>query len=367
MRTLIHFVSSNAWGGPERYALDICRHYKACGWRVLAVTRDVHDLDSRFAAAHIPLRHAPLRDYPDIFSGLFLRHTLRKIPQGEGIIHVHNFRDAMTALLARTIARRPDIRVVVTCHEARRADKAWSLRWVYGDIDRLIFVSDFAKSRFLSSWPDGQPPIEAEKTGVAYNSLYIPEVADGALPALPEPERGPVTAMYRGKLKPGKGLEALIDALSLLKDLKLRLRIVGDGDPDYVDAIRRRAVTRGVMERIDWVRRGADDPTALIRESHFGVFPSVEPEAFGMTNLEMMAAGRAQISTMTGGQKEFLHNEVEALEVIPADAQSLSLAMRRLATDPDLRQRLGTAAREAFKKRFSWNIFISRLDTAYLS
>lgn len=361
-RNLIHFVSANSWGGPEQYALDICRYFAAQGWRVRVVTRDTKDVDSRFREAGISLRHAPLRDYPDIFSALMLRNTLRRIPQGEGIVHVHSGYDALTALLARRIARRPDIRVVYTRHVARRADRGRLQEWVYTHVDRIIFVSEFARRRFLSAWPDGNPPILPDVMGVAYNSLYINE-EDMEYEA--EPDKGPKVAMFRGRIRPGKGLETLIDAMSLLKDVKLRLRIVGTGTPDYVDAIRRRAQMRGLTERIDWTRR-AEHPLALIRSAHFGVFPSVEPEAFGLTNLEFMACGRPQISTLTGGQKEFLTPGEDCLESRPADAVSLADAMRRLALDPTMRQRLGSAALSHFSSHFSWHIFIHRLLQAYL-
>lgn len=325
------------------------------------LTREAKDVDSRFAQADIPLRHAPLRRYPDIFSAMILRAMFRNIPAGDGIVHVHNHHDALTAIIARKLSRRQDIRIVYTRHRAQRAGDGWLHRLIYRNIDRFIFVSEFSRRRFLAAWPDGEAPIADSRWSVAYNSLPSDETE-----VAPEPSRGPVTAMYLGGIKPGKGLETLIDALSILNDVKLRLRIVGTGDPDYVDAIRRRAQRRGVMERIDWTRR-APDPHTLIRDVHFGVFPAVEPEAFGMSNLEFMAVGRPQISTLTGGQKEFLTPGKDALEVNPADAASLSEAMRRLATDPDTRQRMGAAAFETFRRRFDWSRFIARLRHIYTS
>ena len=325
------------------------------------LTRDTKDVDSRFQEAGISLRHAPLRDYPDFFSSIILRNMLRRIPQGEGIIHVHSYHDALTAIAARHMAHRPDILIVSTRHKARRGRDTWLRRRVYRAIDRHIFVSEFAKERFLSTWPAGNLPVPEERMHVAYNSLLLP---DEYLTRIDEPSKGPVTAMFRGRLKPGKGLETLIDALSLLKETRLRLRIVGTGDPDYVDAIRTRAQRRGVMERIDWIRR-ADDAIPLIRESHFGVFPSVEPEAFGMTNMEFMACGRPQISTLTGGQKEFLTAGVDVLEASPADARSLADAMHCLATETETRHRLGEAAAREYDNRLSWPIFADKIAEIY--
>lgn len=353
-------MASGEWGGPQRYALDICRHFRSQGWKVRVITRDAKAVDTPFLREGISVRHAPLRDYPDLFSALMLARMMRRIPKGEGIVHVHRYNDALTAIVARLLARRPDIRLVSTRHRADLGRRGLVRRIVYAGIDSHLFVSEFSRQRFLQVWPEGECPVAEGRMSVAFNSLLTPEPGP-----CPEPERGPVVALYRGGLKPGKGLETLIDALSLLKDVRMRLRIVGRGMPDYVDQIRRRAVTRGVMERIDWVRR-ADFPADVIAQCHFGVFPSATPEAFGMANLELMACGRPQISTFTGGQKEFLTPGADALEVAPADASSLAEAMRRLATDPALRSHMGEQARRHYTESLSWPRFLERLLPAYL-
>lgn len=379
--TLIHIVGANSRGGPELYALDICRWFKYQGWKVRVVTRDARDVDTPFQQYGISIRHAPLRDYPDVFSTLMLLPMVRLLPKDGGIIHCHRFRDCLTALAARRLANRPDVRIIVTRHRADRGRNSRILRYIYSHVDSILFVSDFAKRRFLAAWPDGRYPFDIAKLQVSYNS-QLPsdfEQRASALPTphaltamcqehlfartepAPEESRGPVTAMYLGRIKPGKGLETLIDAFGLLdKDVKCRLRIVGKGMPDYYDALRRRAEMRGVMHLIDWIR---DDTSAqnLIERSHFGIFPSIDTEAFGMANLMFMATGRAQISTLTGGQKEFLTDSVETLEIRPASAADLAAAISRLATDTDLRHRLGEAALARFRTHLSWPHFLSHL------
>lgn len=358
-RTLIHLLGATGWGGAGRYALDICRHFRLQGWKVRIVTRDIRDIDTRISAAGVSVRHAPLRDYPDIFSAMMLRGMLRAIPRGEGIVHVHSVPDALTAVMARRLARRPDIRIVATRHSAGRSDRHRMLRGVCRHIDSWIFVSEFSRARFLSSLPDDIRKSLEGKTCVGYNSLYIPDEV-----VVPEPAKGPVVAMYHGGLAPGRGLETLIDAMSLLRDTRLRLRIAGGGDPDYTDRLRRHAQNRGVMEKIDWVRR-YEDTAPLVAESHFGVFPVMSPEACGLSNLEFMAMGRPQVSTLLGGPSEYLTDGVEALAVKPADAGALAEAMRRLAEDPDLRAKMGAAARERYMRDFAWHRFIARLGRSY--
>ena len=181
-----------------------------------------------------------------------------------------------------------------------------------------------------------------------------------------EPERGPIFAIYQGTLVRGKGLETAIDALASLRDLKLRLRIAGQGNPDYLDELRRRAMARNVMEMIDW-KISPDVPDELLAQSHFAVLPSVEREGFGLPNLRVMAAGRPQICTPSGAQSEYLSDGETALFVPPADAHALATAMRRLASDATLRAEMGAAAYARYMRDLSWQSFVPKLTEIYLN
>lgn len=355
---IIHIVHGNAMGGAQRYALDICRHYVAAGHDVVALTRDAKAIDSHFAAAGVPLRHAPLRDYPDLFSSLILKPMLRAGEPGGTVVHVHRYRDALTAILARHLAGRPDVRIIVTRHISEPAKDNILRRFIYRHVDAHIFVSDFSRREFLATWPHGRYPLDTARLHVAYNSR------NESLAPVPEPPKGAVTAMFHGTLRPGKGLDTLIRAMQLLKDTRLRLRIAGTGDPDYADTLRRLAISLGVMDSIDW-NRSIPDPSALIPKCHFGVLPASVPEAFGMANMEYMAAGRPQICTFNGAQSEYLTPEVEAIAVPVSDPAALAEAMRRLYADKELRLAMGAAAAARYAQTLDWPHFISRIDKIY--
>lgn len=355
---LIHIVSSGEWGGPERYAFDICRHYQRQGWSVKVLTRDARAVDAPFAMAGIPVCHAPLRQYPDIYSARRLARMFAAIPEGEGVVHVHHYSDALTCLLARRLSGRRDIRLVATRHSAGPARDGVLSRIIYRGVDSYLFVSEFSREKFYERWHRAKAPLDRAKTAITYNSLY--PFPGGSAEAV----KGPMSAAYRGKLKPGKGLETLIDAFALLKKSKVRLRIMGKGKPDYVDSLRRRAQMAGVADQIDWSRDTDFADTTLAR-THFGVLPSSEPEAFGMANLEFMASGKPQISTFTGAQGEVLCAGEDSLEVPAGDVEALAEAILRLANDADLRERLGANALSRYTSLFSWPLFISRLHPHY--
>ncbi|MBD5355890.1 MAG: glycosyltransferase family 4 protein [Bacteroides sp.] len=358
-KTLIHILSGNRWGGVERYALDICRHFISEGWEVAVVTRDAKAVDTLFEKEGVKLLHAPIAGMFDPATVNLLLRTLRNSEEDSVTIHTHGFRNAFNALLARKISGRKDIRIVMTRHKVKKGIDSWLFRRIYRNLDAIICVSQLAADRFISTWRGKSLPFPIERLHILHNSLNL----HPATP-LPRQGKGPVCAMFHGQLIPGKGLETLIDAMSLLKGTRLRLKIVGSGTPDYVDRLRRRAITRGVMESIDW-HKYSDEPLNLISESDFGVLPSQVEEACGMANIEYMACGRPQVCSANGAQPEYITDGREGFLVTPGNPARLAEAMRKLASDTATRIRMGERAFSAFRNNLSWDSFIAALTPLY--
>lgn len=357
--SLIHIVPTNKWGGVQSYALDICRHYHEAGWNVTAVTRNAVGVDAPFAEAGVKLLQAPVRGFYDIATAMAIAKLLRELPADRPVvIHTHRYRDAFTALIAKKLSKRADVRTVSTRHTVRRGRDSWIFRRLYKMIDAHIFVSQMAYDGFRGH-TDAKLDLDPQKIHILHNSLYLPELTPTA-----EPTHGPVIALYQGALVKGKGLETLIDAMALLKKEKLRLRISGIGNPDYLDILRRRAMMRDVMDSIDWNLK-AKPSIEVCSETHFGVIPSTEREAFSLESLRLMAAMRVQVCTLHGAQTEYLADGQTALLVEPGNANALADAMRRLARDRELRLAMGYAAYKEFTGHLSWKTFINKLNNIY--
>ncbi|MDE6511762.1 MAG: glycosyltransferase family 4 protein, partial [Muribaculaceae bacterium] len=335
---VIHVLSSVMWSGVERYALDICRHCRDRGDDVTVVTRDARAVDDVFRRHGIDVRFAPLGGFLSYHAVKGICDVLAESRESTAV-HCHSTRDAFAALTARRLLGRHDIRVVLTRHYVRRAGRSPFHRFVYRNVDHMVFVSRAAFEKFFSGWHwKGRYADDDINACVIHNSLNIQ-----LQPVADEPARGPVTAMYLGRLAPDKGLEDLIDALALLKGTKIRLRIVGTGHPDYVDSLRRRADGAGVMHMIDWPRH-KENTEDFIRMSHFGVLPSVGAEAFGLSNIEFMKEGRAIICSDNGAQPEYITHGREGILVPPHDPERLAAEMKRLAASAEQRRIIGAAA-----------------------
>jgi len=180
---------------------------------------------------------------------------------------------------------------------------------------------------------------------------------------VPPPSPGnPPKALFIGRLVQWKGVDFLLRALELVPDL--RLDVVGDG-PER-NRLRTLADALGVSDRVKWWGEYPDeDLPRRMADADFLVLPSVTvQEMFGMVLLEAMAAGRPVITTaVPSGVREVNIPMETGLEVPIRDVQSLAEAMRVLAEDPSLREKLGAQGRTRVKENFT----VDRMTEAHLA
>jgi glycosyltransferase involved in cell wall biosynthesis len=155
-----------------------------------------------------------------------------------------------------------------------------------------------------------------------------------------------------------KGHATFLEAIGRLPaHLPVRAYIVGDavyqteGSQYSLEELRQLARSLGVAERVGFTGF-VHTPEATFRALHIVVHASTEPEPFGLVIAEAMACGRAVIVSNAGGAAEIVNPGVDALVHVPGDAGDLATQITTLAVNPDLRVRLGHAARATAERSF---------------
>jgi glycosyltransferase involved in cell wall biosynthesis len=112
------------------------------------------------------------------------------------------------------------------------------------------------------------------------------------------------------------------------------------------------------------VRRGVAAYTAawfaLWREADLFVMPT-RGEAFGMVFQEAAAAGLPAVGTRINAIPEIVSDGETGILVPPRDPRAIGDAMRRLIASPDLRRRMGRAARRRMERTASIDTYSNRL------
>lgn len=103
----------------------------------------------------------------------------------------------------------------------------------------------------------------------------------------------------------------------------------------------------------------------LLRAAVGAVVPSEWFENASMSVLEAMAAGKPVVASRIGGIPEQVRDGEEGLLVAPGDVDGFAEALRRLAADRELAQRLGEAARARAREVFSPEKHLETLERVY--
>ena len=204
-----------------------------------------------------------------------------------------------------------------------------------------------------------------EREGLASGSIaVIPNGVDATLvrpsPGSPRPLRTVITV---ANLRPEKSHETLVAAAALLvKDYPdLRFEIVGAGPRrEELDALVR---ARDLQHRVSFLGHREDVPALLARADAF-VLPS-RSEALPNSAIEAMAAGLPVVASAVGGLLDLVEDGRTGILVPPGNADALAAALRRLAADPLLAARLGAAAADAVRQRYSFDRMVAAFEDLY--
>jgi glycosyltransferase involved in cell wall biosynthesis len=153
-----------------------------------------------------------------------------------------------------------------------------------------------------------------------------------------------------GRIAPWKGQDLFLRAFAAsFPTGPERAVVVGTplfGEESYENELHELAQSLGIAERVDF-RGFREDIWPELASFDVLVHASVIPEPFGQVVIEGMAAGLAVLAADEGGPAAVIVDGHSGRLFRSRDAKSLVTAMGELAADPLLRERLGSAAREA--------------------
>lgn len=350
---VIHLISNPVWGGGERYALDLCKSLREHGNSVAVITRGKAAVDEPFKAAGFEPGHLPLGGIFDFVSPVLLAKVFNRI-NAPVTVHVHNFKDAATAIRAKNLCRTPSaVRIIATRHLVKAAKTGRSSQSLYNALDAIVFVSKTALDAFMST----SPQVDTAKLHVIPNAIVPFEARTEAK------NEGELRLVFAGRLTPEKGIEKLMEAFACLPENAV-LHIAGTGRGGYVQSLAKYGGHLGIDSRIVWHGHVAD-PHPLMASADIGVVPSQAIESFGLTVLEFMHCGVPVVTTSYGGPAEIITNGVDGLVADCTDSKELGRSLMTLAGDAALRRDMGDKAAQTARTRFAYSNFYSSITALY--
>lgn len=232
-------------------------------------------------------------------------------------------------------------------------------RWSYFSPDVAIQLSDFN--------PDDGGALHSKLKLVIPNGIedeYLPLNFAG------RKERMVCSILFVGLICESKGILVLIEAVRLAKNsgLRVKVNVVGKFvSEEFRQTIVDRLTSGGLSEDFEFlgVLTGHAKNEQYMNADFF-CFPTFfESESFGLVVLEAMQFCLPVIATKWRGVQSLVQDGETGYLVPPRDSRVLADRISALASDPELREKLGMNGRSQFLDKYTLEKFYARMDECF--
>lgn len=172
--------------------------------------------------------------------------------------------------------------------------------------------------------------------------------------------KGQIIGFFIGRHIPYKGLKYLIEASAELNELPIKILIAGSGE-----LTEQLTVQAADDPKIEFLGRITDsEKRSYYKACDIICFPSItRNEGFGLALAEGMYFGKPAVTfTIYGSGVNFVNLAgVTGIECPNSDSHAYAEALRKLALDPELREKMGVAARKRVEEHFTPDQFKKNL------
>jgi glycosyltransferase involved in cell wall biosynthesis len=290
-----------------------------------------------------------------------LTRIIRKVKPD--IIHAHSSKAGALSRLARF--SRPRIPVIYTPHGYAFAGyfSRELERRAYREVERalaplatrVLCVCEAEARLARTIGPDS-------RVRVVHNGIEPPSehLLDARMVDLRQ--TGP-TICALTQLRPGKGIETLIDATPGVLERHPHLKVAIWGEGSELEELRARAARVGVVHAVRFLG-SSEAPLSVLRAAEIFVHPSMA-EAFPYVVLEAMSVATPTIASDVGGIAEALVDGETGALVAPGDRRALASALSDLLANPERRASMGLAAQRRVERLFTRTTMVDGLTAVY--
>jgi glycosyltransferase involved in cell wall biosynthesis len=209
----------------------------------------------------------------------------------------------------------------------------------------VVCISDFTRSQLMSLCdPELWHKLHVIHVGIPLEQFT--NMFSAPVPTDPN-------ILLIGRQVPEKGQGILLEAVALLAKRGHHVNVTLAGDGVMKQNLERLSKRLGISARTSFPGAvGQDDICALYSQASVFCLPSFA-EGVPCVLMEAMAMKLPVVSTRITGIPELVDDGQTGLLVAPGRADLISDALERLLTDPELRRRMGVAAREKVMREFS--------------
>jgi len=170
--------------------------------------------------------------------------------------------------------------------------------------------------------------------------------------------------LFLGRIAPVKDLETLIKALSLIKEEKFYLELVGPYEEEYMKKLKSLIEELNLKEKVIFTEqiREIKEKVKKIDSAKLFILPSIR-ESMPQSLIEAMARGKAVIGSANDGAKEIIQDGKNGLLFKIGNEVELAEKIRFLISKDKKIKEIGKNAKE-YVRKFGWDKIIIKIEEA---
>ena len=240
------------------------------------------------------------------------------------------------------------------------ANELWFILYgpLFGAIGRfieIIYVKLFYRNiTFLTISKSTKE--ELVKNGVNQNKVHILPMGINTQNVKNATKEKVPSLVYVGRLSKAKGIEDALYTIYIIKnkDEKIKLRVIGRGDKEYVSYLHKLSQELNISGSVDFLGFVSEkEKFEIISSSHILISPSVK-EGFGLTIPEAGSMGVPSIVYNSLGLRDIIINNKTGIICERNTAENLSENIRMLLNDKILYEKLSQGAKKE-SLRYNWD------------
>jgi glycosyltransferase involved in cell wall biosynthesis len=345
------------WRGGQSQALLTLQGLVRAKHQVELVAAEGAELAERAAQAGITVHSSPRLGLRGWAARSLARLSARGTGEPFALAHLNEPHALTAAWLAGLHRRMP---LLLSRRIGFPLQRNWISQARFRAVERFVANSEDVAQSLVKSG------IARERISIVNEGVGIPELPNAEVRRRARKRWGIVDAEFLfgcvGAFVPEKGQRHIVEALSVVrrKHPQAKLILAGDGAcRAELESLSKRLGQENAVLFAGFVREIEEVYAAL----DAFVFPS-EFEGLGTALQTAMAMALPSISTARGALAEVVEHRRTALVVEP-NAQEFAEAMLLLMEAPELRARLGAAAREKVIERFSAERMVANTIRVY--
>jgi lipopolysaccharide/colanic/teichoic acid biosynthesis glycosyltransferase len=369
---LLHVVGDSKFGGGSVIILDLARMARDLGWEVDVLTTDPALIkvleENGLGVVYLEAIWRDIRPVRDLRGLWKLYRFLRRNPYT--LVHTHTSKGGFVGRLAAKMAGVPAIIHTVHGFAFHEQSKPSAMR-VYAALERraanwcnrMITVSEFHRRWGLSLGIGDENKMVAIPNGIAPERIEVTKGRE-ATRAEHGLQPGDFLIVSIGRLADGKGLDDLLAAVATVRrQISRPVKLWLPGTGPIQPALEQQAAWLGLQDSVHFLgfRKDVGD---LLAAADLVALPSLR-EGLSIALLEAMALEKPIVATSIGSNREVTRDGQCAHLIAPRDRAALSVAIMKMANEPEYARKLAAAAVSTFRASYTSRVMLDRYSAEY--